>query len=61
MPRANSAAILPAMRIAVTGSTGFIGGYLAHALAGAGHELRLLVRPMSASPHSLRLFNLHEA
>jgi NADH dehydrogenase len=33
------------MRIAVTGSTGFIGGYLAHALAGAGHELRLLVRP----------------
>jgi len=33
------------MRIAVTGSTGFIGGYLTRALAKAGHELRLLVRP----------------
>jgi len=33
------------MRIAVTGSTGFIGGYLTHALAEAGHELRLLIRP----------------
>jgi NADH dehydrogenase len=33
------------MRIAITGSTGFIGGYLTHALAAAGHELRLLVRP----------------
>jgi NADH dehydrogenase len=33
------------MRIAVTGSTGFIGGYLTHALAKAGHELRLLIRP----------------
>ena len=33
------------MRIAVTGSTGFIGGYLSHALAKAGHELRLLIRP----------------
>ena len=33
------------MRIAITGSTGFIGGYLSRALAGAGHELRLLIRP----------------
>jgi len=33
------------MRIAITGATGFIGGYLARGLAGAGHDLRLLVRP----------------
>ena len=33
------------MRIAITGSTGFIGGYLTRALAQAGHELRLLIRP----------------
>ncbi|MCH2106528.1 MAG: NAD-dependent epimerase/dehydratase family protein [Planctomycetes bacterium] len=33
------------MRIAITGSTGFIGGYLTRALAEAGHELRLLIRP----------------
>jgi len=33
------------MRIAITGSTGFIGGYLTRALATAGHELRLLIRP----------------
>jgi nucleoside-diphosphate-sugar epimerase len=33
------------MRIAITGSTGFIGGYLARALSAAGHDLRLLVRP----------------
>jgi len=32
------------MRIAVTGSTGFIGTYLVHALSAAGHELRLLAR-----------------
>lgn len=33
------------MKIAITGSTGFLGGYLARGLAGAGHDLRLLVRP----------------
>jgi len=33
------------MRIALTGSTGFIGGYLTRALVDAGHELRLLIRP----------------
>lgn len=33
------------MKIALTGSTGFIGGYLVRGLAGAGHDLRLLVRP----------------
>jgi NADH dehydrogenase len=33
------------MRIAITGSTGFIGGYLTRALSAAGHDLRLLVRP----------------
>lgn len=35
------------MRIAVTGATGFIGGYMIRGLAGAGHDLRLLVRPGS--------------
>ena len=33
------------MRIAITGATGFIGGYLVQGLARAGHELRALVRP----------------
>lgn len=33
------------MKIAITGATGFIGGYLVRALAAAGHELRLLARP----------------
>ncbi len=33
------------MKIAITGATGFIGGYLLRGLAGAGHELRALVRP----------------
>ncbi|HEV8113995.1 MAG TPA: NAD(P)-dependent oxidoreductase [Planctomycetota bacterium] len=32
------------MKIALTGGTGFIGGYLGRGLAGAGHDLRLLVR-----------------
>lgn len=40
------------MKIAITGSTGFIGGYLVRGLAGAGHDMRLLVRPgrESAAP-----------
>lgn len=33
------------MRIAITGATGFIGRYLLHGLAAAGHEMRALVRP----------------
>ncbi len=33
------------MRIAVTGSTGFIGRYVVRGLARAGHSLRLLARP----------------
>ncbi len=33
------------MRIALTGSTGFIGRYMVRGLAGAGHALRLLARP----------------
>jgi nucleoside-diphosphate-sugar epimerase len=33
------------MKIALTGGTGFIGGYLLEALARAGHELVLLARP----------------
>ncbi len=33
------------MRIALTGSTGFIGRYLTEALVAAGHELVLLARP----------------
>jgi uncharacterized protein YbjT (DUF2867 family) len=35
------------MKIALTGATGFIGGYLLRALAEAGHEVRALVRPAS--------------
>lgn len=33
------------MKIAITGATGFIGGYMVEGLARAGHELRALVRP----------------
>ena len=35
------------MRVLLTGSTGFLGKHVAHALAGAGHELRLLARESS--------------
>lgn len=33
------------MRIAITGATGFIGGYMVRGLAAAGHTVRVLVRP----------------
>lgn len=33
------------MKIALTGATGFLGSYMIRGLAGAGHELRALVRP----------------
>jgi len=33
------------MLIAITGATGFIGGYLARGLAAAGHDLCMLARP----------------
>jgi NADH dehydrogenase len=33
------------MKIAITGATGFIGGYMVRGLAGAGHQLRALARP----------------
>ncbi|MAF65810.1 MAG: hypothetical protein CMJ84_09155 [Planctomycetes bacterium] len=42
------------MLIAMTGATGFIGSYLARALAGAGHDLRMLVRP--GREHALPTF-----
>ena len=35
------------MRVAVTGGTGFIGGYVVAALCAAGHTPRCLVRPTS--------------
>lgn len=35
------------MRVALIGGTGFVGSYLVDALADAGHEIRLLVRPGS--------------
>lgn len=37
------------MKIAVTGATGFIGGYMVRGLAEAGHSLRVLVRKQSAA------------
>jgi len=37
------------MKIAITGSTGFVGRYMVEGLAGMGHELRLLVRPGRAA------------
>ena len=33
------------MKIALTGATGFIGTHLMHGLLGAGHQVRVLVRP----------------
>jgi nucleoside-diphosphate-sugar epimerase len=33
------------MKIAITGSTGFIGGYMVRGIAAAGHDVRALVRP----------------
>ncbi|MCA9638987.1 MAG: NmrA family NAD(P)-binding protein, partial [Myxococcales bacterium] len=32
-------------RIAITGATGFIGGYMVRGMARAGHEVRVLCRP----------------
>ena len=40
------------MRVALIGGTGFVGSYLVDALADAGHEVRLLVRP--GSEHKVR-------
>ena len=40
------------MRVALIGGTGFVGSYLVDALAAAGHEVRLLVRP--GSEHKIR-------
>lgn len=40
------------MRVALIGGTGFVGSYLVDALATAGHEVRLLVRP--GSEHKIR-------
>ncbi|MFT7678983.1 MAG: nucleoside-diphosphate-sugar epimerase [Planctomycetota bacterium] len=33
------------MRIAITGATGFIGGYMTRGFLAAGHQVRVLVRP----------------
>ena len=41
------AAIIPAMKILLTGATGFIGRRVARLLAARGFELRCLVRPGS--------------
>lgn len=41
------------MRVLVTGGTGFVGAHLVAALAGAGHDLRLLVRRPEQVPVSL--------
>jgi NADH dehydrogenase len=46
-------AVSESMKIAITGATGFIGGYLVRRLAREGHELRVLLRPgrEAAFPH----------
>lgn len=38
-------------KIALTGATGFVGGALARALAGQGHEIVALARPFSSRAH----------
>jgi NADH dehydrogenase len=42
------------MKIAITGSTGFLGRYMVEGMASMGHDLRLLVRPgrESAAPRT---------
>src|SRR5207248_9413998 len=39
--------ISPAMRVLVTGGSGFLGSYVAEGLAAEGHVVRALVRPRS--------------
>src|SRR5207245_3461915 len=50
--------LIAAMRVAITGGTGFVGGHLAAALSKEGHEVIVVARGSDRRPWALRVLSL---
>jgi NAD(P)-dependent dehydrogenase (short-subunit alcohol dehydrogenase family) len=51
----------PAVRVAITGGTGFVGGHLAMRLSGQGHEVVLVARGTDRRPLAREVLRLPRA
>jgi nucleoside-diphosphate-sugar epimerase len=60
-PTQRFARIIVAVKVLVTGGTGFLGSHAVAAMAGAGHDLRLLVRRSEQVGASLGPFGVEVA